>query len=107
MYIVVHSYYKMNDFIFQLVLEGGYSMAIFIEEKSELGKLIWIRLKKMGKTQLWLSQEIKCSYLTLSKLCDGRTKNPSFKLLMNISQKLNIPPENILKALEKDNGWND
>lgn len=79
-------------------------MAIFIEEKSEIGKLIWLKLKETGKTQLWLSQEVNCSYLTILKLCDGRTKNPSFKLLMSISQKLHISPDDMLAALKMDNG---
>lgn len=78
-------------------------MAIFIEEKSEIGKLIWGKLKESGRTQTWLAQELKCSYLTLSKLCDGQTKNPSFRLLMNISQILNINPDDMMSALEKGN----
>ncbi len=77
-------------------------MAVFIEEKSEIGKLIWKKLKEKGKTQTWLSEEVKCSYLTLSKLCDGKTKNPSFKLLMNISRVLDIPPVFMLEVLEKE-----
>lgn len=78
-------------------------MAIFIEEKSEIGKLIWLKLKEAGKTQQWLSKEVNCSYLTILKLCDGRTKNPSFKLLMSISQKLHISPNDMLIALKTDN----
>lgn len=77
-------------------------MAFYIEDKSKTGRLIWKRLKDMNMTQKKLAKEINVSELTLMSLCDGKTNDPSVRMLMGISKVLDIPISTLIDSLDEE-----
>ena len=79
-------------------------MAVFLDDKACIGQLIWKTLKKQKKTQKWLCEKVGCTQTYMGKVCNGETKNISIQNAMKISESLNIPIEDLWKALEQDSG---
>ena len=69
-------------------------MAIFIDDKTEFGKIILLKLRDLNKSQKWLSERTGYSYIHIHSIISGKM-NPSRKCLHEISKALNIPRENV------------
>lgn len=78
------------------------SRTISTHDKSPLGALIAVRLKKMGQSQKWLSKNAGITQVYLCSIMAGRA-NPTIKLLCKISKILNISVESLVNSLLKEN----
>lgn len=76
-------------------------MAIFIDDKTELGKIILLKLRDLNKSQKWLSERTGYSYIHIHSIISGKM-NPSIKCLHEISKALNIPIGELAEAIEKE-----
>lgn len=52
-------------------------------------------LQDRNKSRYWLSQQLKCSYQSLVKLCNNETSSISFDLMSRICDVLNCEPNDI------------
>ncbi len=77
-------------------------MAIYIDEKTKFGQLVLLRLKELGKTQVWLSEQTGLTRAYISQMCSDINKRPSFKALIKIAFVLGINPEELALAIIQD-----
>lgn len=69
-----------------------------LNNKPPLGTMIAKRLKKMGKQQIWLAQELGVSKEFIWKIINGRYI-PSLAMLQRIAEPLNLDPVDLVAAL--------
>ncbi len=77
-------------------------MAIYIDEKTKFGQLVLLRLKEIGKTQVWLSEQTGLTRVYISQMCSDINKHPSFKAIIKIAFALDINPEKLAYAIIQD-----
>ncbi len=68
-------------------------MVVFLEEKSPIGILILRNLKKINRTQKWLSKKTGYSITYIQKVLNGKVKKPSFDFICKVSCALEISIE--------------
>lgn len=66
--------------------------------KPPLGTLITVHLRKIGKTQKWLAEDINVSSIYLCAVMAGRA-NPTLKLLRRIAKSLDIDMKDFVDIL--------
>ncbi len=69
-----------------------------INNKPPLGTLIAVRLKDVGKTQKWLSEDAQVSQIYLCAVLAGRA-NPTLKFLKKLAKSLDINIKDLTNAL--------
>lgn len=79
-------------------------MSRFIQDKSKIGQIIISGLQRKKKTIRQLSQDTGISYSYITKLIDGNIKKPSNKYIVNISENLDIPINDLINAVVSDEG---
>jgi transcriptional regulator with XRE-family HTH domain len=75
---------------------------IFIEEKSEVGKVILNRLKELDRTQSWLARKTGVTAMHINKICNGDYSNPGVMFFIKASDVLEIPIPQLMDAIKKD-----
>lgn len=77
-------------------------MPIFIEKKSEVGKVILNRLKELDRTQSWLARKTGVTAMHINKICNGDYSNPGVMFFIKVSDVLEIPISQLTDAIKKD-----
>ncbi len=77
-------------------------MPIFIEKKSEVGKVILNRLKELDRSQSWLAKKTGFTAIHINKICNGDYANPGVIFFIKVSDVLKIPISQLMDALKKD-----
>lgn len=77
-------------------------MATILDNKSPLGKLILKKTYLIGKNQKWLAEKCGIKSTHVSKICNGKIKNPDIKTLRKISQVLEIEISDLYQAVAEN-----
>lgn len=67
---------------------------------SPIGKIIMAELKKIERSQDWLSRQIPCSKTSISFIVKGRLR-PSVELAKKIANVLDVDSELLIAAMKK------
>lgn len=65
-----------------------------------LGMILKTTIQRRGRTQAWLADKLGCSQMTVYRLCNDLVK-PKDKLLIEVSEFLEVPFELLERALGK------
>lgn len=76
-------------------------MAIVLDKKSRLGKVILTRLYLMGKNQAWLAKQTRMNQSYICTMCT-KNINPKIETLIKISQALELDVNELIDVIKSN-----
>lgn len=83
----IYANININYFNVKFYITYSYTKYTFMKNFNRIGEV----LKKQGRSQKWLSEQIGRARVSVNYMCSNKTQ-PSLKLLFEIADVLNVTP---------------